>query len=134
MNYRIVNGSGKMNTEEIIGLLKKAYWAEDRSAKQIEKSVKNSECYGICPEDGSKLMGFARVITDYATTYYVCDVIIDEDYRNMGLGTALMGYIESLPAYRGLRGILITRDAIEFYRKFGYEVLNDRAMVKGLNC
>jgi len=45
-----------------------------------------------------------------------------------------VAHIESLPIYRGLRGILITRDAHELYRKFGYEVLNGRAMVKGLNC
>jgi ribosomal protein S18 acetylase RimI-like enzyme len=54
-----------------------------------------------------------RVISDYATTYYLCDVIIDTDYQHKGLGTALVSYIESLPEYTGLRGILITRDAHE---------------------
>ena len=52
----------------------------------------------------------------------------------MGLGNALVSYIESLPEYTGLRGILITRDAHDLYRKFGYEVLNSRVMVKALNC
>lgn len=74
------------------------------------------------------------VISDYATTYYLCDVIIDTDYQLMGLGNALVSYIESLPEYTGLRGILITRDAHDLYRKFGYEVLNNRVMVKALNC
>jgi hypothetical protein len=32
--------------------------------------------------------------------------------------------------YAGLRVILIARDAHDLYRKFGYEVLNDRVMVK----
>ena len=52
----------------------------------------------------------------------------------IGLGTALVSYIESLPEYAGLRGILITRDAHDLYRKYGYEVVNDRVMVKSLNC
>jgi len=29
---------------------------------------------------------------------------------------------------------LITRDAHGLYEKFGYQTLNGRAMVKGLNC
>ena len=66
---------------------------------------------GIYVEGESKLAGFARVISDYATTYYLCDVVIDEDYQHKGLGTALVSYIESLPVYEGLRGILVTRDA-----------------------
>jgi ribosomal protein S18 acetylase RimI-like enzyme len=96
--------------------------------------MQNSSCYGVRLDDGNKLVGFARVISDCATTYYLCDVIIDTACRHMGLGTALVSYIESLPEYAGLRGILITRDAHDLYRKFGYEVLNDRVMVKALNC
>ena len=60
----------------------------------------------------------------------VSDVIIDTSYQHRGLGTALVSYIDSLPQYAGLRGILITRDAHDLYRKFGYEVLNNRVMVK----
>ena len=52
----------------------------------------------------------------------------------MGFGAALVSYIESLPEYAGLRRILITRDAYDLYRKFGYEVLNERVVVKALNC
>ena len=123
-----------MNIDEVIRLLRMTYWADQRPVEQIEKSMKNSSCYGIRLDDDKKLVGFARVISDYATTYYLCDVIIDTNYQHKGLGTALVSYIESLPEYTGLRGILITRDAHDLYRKFGYEVLNGRVMVKALNC
>ena len=134
MKYRIVDGSGTMDIDEVVRLLRMTYWADKRSAEQIEKSMRNSSCYGVRLDDDKKLVGFARVISDYATTYYLCDVIIDTDYQHKGLGTALVSYIESLPEYTGLRGILITRDAHDLYRKFGYEVLNERVMVKSLNC
>lgn len=134
MKYRILDGREKMDIHDIIRLLKTTYWAKQRSNKQIEKSVLNSSCYGVYLEDEEKLVGFGRVISDYATTYYLCDVVIDTEYQHNGLGTALMSYIESLPEYAGLRGILITRDAHSLYRKFGYEVLDGRAMVKRLNC
>ena len=134
MKYRIVDELDQMNLSDIIRLLKSTYWADKRSEEQIEKSARNSSCYGIYLEGEDKLAGFARVISDYATTYYLCDVIIDKDYQHKGLGTALVSYIESLPVYEGLRGILITRDAHSLYRKFGYELVEGRVMIKGLNC
>lgn len=134
MRYRILDGREKMDIQDIIRLLKSTYWADRRSEEQIGRSVLNSSCYGVYLEEEEKLVGFARVISDYATTYYLCDVVIDQDYRSRGLGTALVSYIESLPLYRGLRGVLITRDAHSLYRKLGYEVLDGRVMVKNLNC
>ena len=134
MKYRIIEGSEKMNLDEVVRLLKMTYWADKRPVEQIRKSMDNSSCYGVYLDDEKKLVGFARVISDYATTYYLCDVIIDTSYQHKGLGTALVSYIESLSEYSGLRGILITRDAHNLYQKFGYEVLNGRVMVKGLNC
>lgn len=133
MKYSIVDGSDQMNVDEVSRLLRMTYWADQRPAQQIKKSMQNSSCYGVRLDDG-KLIGFARVISDYATTYYLCDVIIDTAFQHMGLGTALVSHIESRPEYAGLRGILITRDAHDLYRKFGYEVLNGRVMVKSLNC
>ena len=130
MNCRIIDGYENMELDEIIRLLKMTYWAEQRPPEQIEKSCRNSSCYGVYLEDEKKLIGFARVISDYATFYYLCDVIIDAEYRHKGYGTALMSYIDSMPHYSGMRGMLITRTAYSLYRKFGFEVLNDHAMVK----
>ena len=134
MKYRIIDGSEKLNLDEVAGLLKMTYWADKRSVEQIRKSMDNSSCYGVYLDDEKRLVGFARVISDFATTYYLCDVVIDTSYQHMGLGTALVSHIVSLPEYSGLRGILITRDAHNLYRKFGFEVLNERVMVKALNC
>ena len=130
MNYRIVDDLDKMKLEDIVRLLRMTYWADKRPVEIIEKSVRNSSCYGLYLEDADKLVGFARVISDYATAYYLCDVIIDTEYQHKGLGTALVSYINSLPEFSGLRGFLITRDAHSLYRKFGYEVVNERVMLK----
>lgn len=130
MNYRIADGAEQMRTEEIARLLKLSYWADKRSMETIETSVRNSSCYGVYLDGADRLAGFARVISDYATSYYLCDVIIDPEYRHQGLGTALVSYIVSLPEYSKLRGFLITRDAHDLYRKFGFEVVDGRFMVK----
>ena len=130
MEFRIVDGSDKMSIEDIARLLKMTYWADKRSMETIEKSVSNSSCYGIYADDQEKLIGFARVISDFATSYYLCDVIIDSEYRNRGLGTALVSHIVTSPEYVKLRGFLITRDAHDLYKKFGFEVVDGRVMVR----
>ena len=134
MKYSIIDGAEKMNIAEVMALLKQTYWADERPVEQVRKAMEHSRCYGVYLADAQKPAGFARVISDFATTYYLCDVIIDEACRGSGLGRALLSYIENLPEYQGLRGILITRDAHGLYEKFGYQTLNGRAMVKGLNC
>ena len=130
MNYRIIEGSDQMNTDEVVRLLKTTYWANKRSKEQIEKSMRNSSCYGIYLPDERKLVGFARVISDFATTYYLADVIIDQEYRHHGLGKTLVSYIVSRPEYAALRGILLTKDAHGLYEKYGFETVDGRAMLK----
>ena len=134
MEYRIVEGPDEMRVDDVARLLKMTYWADQRPLEVIEKSMQGSSCYGVYLVDEEKLVGFGRVISDYATTYYLCDVIIDTEYRHRGLGTALVSYIESRPEYDGLRGILVTRDAHALYERFGYSVLNDRVMLRNMNC
>lgn len=134
MKYSILDGADKMNIHDVMALLKQTYWADKRPLEQVQRSVDNSRCYGVWLDEEQKLVGFARVISDFATTYYLCDVIVDNGYQGHGFGGALVSYIENAPEYQGLRGILITRDAHGLYEKFGYETLNGRAMVKGLNC
>ena len=130
MNYRIVEGKENIKVEEVERLLKMTYWADTRPIEKIEKSMDNSECYGLFIEGIDQLVGFARVITDYATTYYLCDVIIDNEYQHNGLGKALVSHIASMPKYAELRGLLVTKDAHGLYEKYGYEIINNRAMMK----
>lgn len=130
MKYKIVTGSEYLKIKDVERLIRMTYWAGNRPLEQIEVSMKNSSCFGIFLEETDTLVGFARVISDYATTYYLCDVIIDPKFRNKGMGSALVSHITSLPELSGLRGILITRDAHSLYRKFGFEVFNDRVMIK----
>ncbi len=130
MEYRIAEGADALNVEDVARLLKMTYWADKRPVAQIEESMRRSACFGVYLDGAPRLVGFARVISDLATTYYLCDVVIDEAHRHKGLGTALVSHIVSLPEYARLRGVLITRDAHALYQKFGFASLDGRAMGK----
>ncbi len=130
MDFRIIEGADRISVSEAERLLKMTYWANHRSAETIEKSMRNSACFGIWSDDEQKLIGFARVISDYATTWYLCDVIIDPAYRHQGLGKELVSYIASSSEFAGLRGLLLTRDAHGLYSRYGFESAEGRAMVR----
>ena len=128
MNYRITDNKEEMKLEDIVRLLRMTYWADKRPEETIEKSIRESDCFGICADGSDKLIGFARVITDHATAYYLCDVIIDPEYRGSGLGKALVSHIVSRPEYTGLHGFLFTRDAHGLYEQYGFQLAVGRSM------
>jgi len=118
--FRILKGIDKMNINEVKQLIAQTYWAKDRTIDVIRKSMENSICFGVFLDNDVKQVGFARVITDYATTYYICDVIIDSQYRGYGFGKKLMESIVSDQDFCDLKGILVTKDAHGLYEKFGF--------------
>ena len=67
----------------------------DRPQEIVEKSLENSLCFGLYQDD--RQLGFARVVTDKVTFAWICDVIIDEDQRGVGLGKWLMECLEEHP-------------------------------------
>ena len=130
MDYRIIEGAENIPLSDVARLLHTTYWADKRPVEVIERSMQHSACFGICSEGSNGLVAFARVITDYATNYYLCDVVVDPACRGLGLGKALVSHIVSHPFLAGLRGFLITRDAQGLYRPFGFEVVDGRIMVR----
>ena len=76
MDYQIIEGAEHIDLDAVMRLLKMTYWACNRSREQVETAMAHSDCYGV-RVDG-RIVGFARVITDRATTFYLADVIIDE--------------------------------------------------------
>ena len=107
---------------EVNGLLNRAYWVNNRDDETMHRAMLNSLNFAVFESATHRLAGYARVITDYATMYYLCDVYIDEAFRGMGLGKALVEHIavhdERL---LHLNGTLKTRDAQSLYARFGYK-------------
>jgi GNAT superfamily N-acetyltransferase len=100
-------------------LANESYWAKNIPLEIVEKSVKNSLCFGIYNK--GEQIGFARLITDKATFAYLADVFIIPAYRGKGLSKWLIQTIHAHPQLQTLRRwMLATRDAHELYKKFGW--------------
>lgn len=103
-------------------LADESYWAKTRTPEQTETAIKNSFCFGIYK--GEIQIGFARVVSDFATFAYLGDVFVLKEFRGQNLGKWLMETIIDHPDLKGLRRwVLATRDAHMFYEKYGFHEL-----------
>ena len=103
-------------------LSEESYWAKERTRGQTETAIENSLPFGVYR--GENLVGFARVVTDFATFAYLGDVFILDEFRGRGLSKWLMKVIVEHPDLQGLRRwILATRDAHALYEKFDFSAL-----------
>jgi GNAT superfamily N-acetyltransferase len=99
-----------------------SYWAKGRSYEAMRRAIDNSLVFGLYAADGSQA-GFARYVTDRATFAWLCDVFIDPEHRELGLGSFLTRVATSHPDVAGLRQVLSTAPERTLYRQFGFDNL-----------
>jgi GNAT superfamily N-acetyltransferase len=127
-NYKISSDKSLLSLNKICEMLGKCYWSSARPREIIAKSIENSICYGVYHQ--GEQVGFCRIITDYATTYYICDVVIDEKYKGLGLGKKLVKcLIEHENFGEKMRGMLATKDAHGLYSQCGF-IIDDKSFMR----
>jgi len=125
--YKISNNKLLLSFDKICELLSNSYWANRRPKEIIVKSIDNSICYGVYCDD--EQIGFGRIVTDYATSYYICDVILDEKYRGKGLGKKLVECMVEFEDLYKCTGILATKDAHGLYQQYGF-IKDDKTFMR----
>jgi len=128
---RVSEGIEIIDRPKLYAWLNDAYWARTRSQELIDKSLAQSLCFSAWIED--EMVGFARVVTDYSTFAWLCDVFVDHAHRGKGVGKALVRKAMEHPELQSARWMLGTRDAHSLYEQFGFKNVPepDRFMVKG---
>lgn len=96
-----------------------SYWAKGRKLETVQRALDHSLNFGIYKND--QQMGFARVVTDYATFAWIADVFVLPGHRGHGVSKWLMEVILSHPELQGFRRwVLATKDAHSLYERFGF--------------
>ena len=141
--YLISTDQARLDLDTIHRFLTNSYWAKGIPREVVARSIEHSLCFGVYDQTGDKphvsrerrdmaspavrltQVGFARVVSDFATVAYLGDVFVLEEHRGRWLGKWMMGCIMRHPALQGLRRwILLTRDAHELYSQFGFTSVN----------
>jgi GNAT superfamily N-acetyltransferase len=101
-----------------------SYWAMGRPRDKHDRAVAGSLNFGAYRTGSGLQVAYARVVTDYATFGWLCDVYVDRAVRGQGLGTALVTAVRDHLAPCGLRRLLLaTNDAHGVYAKLGFAPL-----------
>lgn len=130
--YIISTDKKKLNVTYIHHYLsEESYWAKNIPLEIVKQSIEGSFCFGVYHDN--KQVGFARVITDYATFGYLADVFIDKDYRGLGLSKELMKFIMEQDFIKKLRRFMLaTLDAHSLYTQFGFESQEGNKRLMGI--
>ena len=100
----------------------RSYWAQEIAPDIFDRSLENSLCFGVYLD--GKQIGFARVVTDFATFAWLADVFVVEEQRGHGYSKRLIAAVLAHPRLQGLRRFLLgTRDAHWLYAEFGFKAL-----------
>jgi GNAT superfamily N-acetyltransferase len=132
MTLAISSDRARMDVELIHAFLSQdSYWAKNVPRAVVARAIEHSLCFGAFDDDAQ--VGFARVITDYATFAYLADVFVLPPHRGRGIAARMMEAIGEHPDLHGLRRWhLVTRDAHALYARFGFTPIDapERHMMK----
>jgi GNAT superfamily N-acetyltransferase len=121
--YILSTDKAKIDVNAVHQFLSHSYWAEGIPMDLVKRSIENSLCFGMYHQQ--KQIGFARVISDFATFAYLADVFITPEARGKGLSKWLMQTIIDHPYLQGLRRFtLATKDAHRLYAQFGFTLFD----------
>lgn len=103
-----------MELDSVFEFLSDAKWWTELTRESLDRALRNSLCFSLMQQ--GRQIGLARVITDYVTYAYICDVYIEKTRRRQGLGSWLIRCILDHPDIKNLKRVsLITHDAQDFY-------------------
>ena len=121
--WTVSTDRARLDRELTARTLAGVYWSPGIPREVVEGAIEHSLCFGLYRE-GAGQVGFARFVTDYYTFAYLCDVFVLESERGQGAGKFLMECVMAYPGLDRLRRLmLVTRDAHELYRQFGFAEL-----------
>jgi len=117
--YEIDTDRARLDLRVIRAFLSRSHWARGIPMPVLKRAIAHSLPFGLY-KDGRQI-GFARVVTDFATLAYLADVFVLPEEQGNGLGSWLVDGILAHPGLQGLRRWLLgSRDAQGLYRKHGF--------------
>ncbi|TPG65015.1 GNAT family N-acetyltransferase [Ewingella americana] len=130
--FTVTTNPSCFDLHAIHSYLKASSWAPGIDEETVRLSVENSLCFALL--EGEKQIGFARLVTDFATFGYLCDVYVLNEYHKTGLGRWLMECCQSHPLMSRLRRIMLVTDSAPWlYEKIGYSPVNRPNFVWQIN-
>lgn len=103
-------------------LSEQSTWAVGIPRTVVDRAIENSLCFGAYVD--GRQVGFARVVTDYATYGSIDDLFVLPEYRGRGYASALMETLLAHPSLQGLRRLTVasacSASGGDLFEQFGF--------------
>jgi GNAT superfamily N-acetyltransferase len=104
----------------IIGLYHAHGWTHAGDPARLRTAIEHSS-YAVVALEGSRVVGFARAMSDEAFAVYIADILVSPDRQRQGIGRTLAeAILDHYPMDRFHHQVLVAeRGAEGFYRRLG---------------
>lgn len=124
MNLEISTDQSRLDQGWVVREIRASYWGGNFTPLQIIRAMQRSLCFGAYVD--GKQVGYVRIVTDGSLFSSVCDVIVQEDMRGKGVGTALM--TAAMEHYEVARTMCILRARpaaqLWYYKNWDFRVID----------
>lgn len=117
--YALENDLG---ADEFIDVLKRSTLAERRPVNEqarIETMLKHANLIVTAREEGGRLIGVSRCVTDFSFCCYCSDLAVDEALQGRGVGRRLLDESAKAAGPYAHFILLSAPKAVSFYEKIG---------------
>jgi GNAT superfamily N-acetyltransferase len=122
-DFQFVNRLSASHLDQLWRLYQGEWWSRGRRLDDVRRAVEHSDLiFAYTNSASGRLSAFARVLTDFVYKAVLFDVIVDPQYRDLGLGRALLEAVTCHPALMFVEHIeLYCRpELMPFYKKWGF--------------
>jgi ribosomal protein S18 acetylase RimI-like enzyme len=121
--------STDIHPQQLLSLFDQTDWAGNRSLDDTTRMLAHTDV-AISAWDGSTLVGFGRVLTDYVFRASIWDVIVDRSYQDRDIGKEIVQRILTHPHLERVELFwLCTRRYQGFYASLGFSDKEQTGMV-----
>jgi len=138
MQYSFLENPTAEHIHQILALYKfEGWWVESRDdVDLVERIIAGSHCFLIV-EEGKRLVGMGRAISDRVSDAYIQDVAVDAAYRGRGIGREIVRRLLERLNKDGVNwvGLIAERGSHPFYERLGFGIMQDATpMVRIQSC
>lgn len=128
--YEIIETLSDRQIEEVHALVQQQWWGGKRSLEDVQLMAANTSLMlGLIEVSSGRLVGFCRVLTDFAFRATIYDVMLTEELKGRGFGKRLVDTLCSHPSLQRVSFIYLAcePELSPFYERWGFKTYEGRA-------
>lgn len=127
--FSLVSELSEVQIEQLHSLVQEQWWGTKRSLDDVKLMYENTSLMiGLVETKTNSLVGYCRVLTDFAFRATIYDVMVATEFQGLGFGKRLMNALCEHPKLQRVSFIYLCCEPnmFPFYKRWGFDVYQGR--------